>query len=42
MSSKSTLDRKFDKTTTPQGRDYYWLVERNQDKGEDTDGLLNG
>jgi 5'-nucleotidase len=45
-SSKSTLDRKFDKRQTPQGRDYYWLAGEfvNQDKGEDTDewALGNG
>jgi broad specificity polyphosphatase/5'/3'-nucleotidase SurE len=44
-SSKSTLDRKFDKRQTPQGRDY-WLAGEfvNQDKGEDTDewALGNG
>jgi 5'-nucleotidase len=40
-SSKSTLDRKFDKRQTPQGRDYYWLAGEfvNQDKGEI---LMNG
>jgi 5'-nucleotidase len=40
-SSKSTLDRKFDKRQTPQGRDYYWLAGEfvNQDKGEE---LMNG
>jgi 5'-nucleotidase len=43
---QSTLDRKFDKRQTPQGRDYYWLAGEfvNQDKGEDTDewALGNG
>ena len=36
----------FDKRTSPQGRDYYWLTGKfvNEDKGEDTDewALANG
>lgn len=39
-------EEEFDKRTSPQGRDYYWLTGKfvNNDKGEDTDewALQNG
>lgn len=44
--AKASWIEKFDKRTTPFGRDYYWLTGEfvNQDKGEDTDewALDNG
>jgi 5'-nucleotidase len=44
--AKALWIEKFDKRTTPFGRDYYWLTGEfvNQDKGEDTDewALDNG
>jgi 5'-nucleotidase len=43
-SSKSTLDRKFDKRQTPQGRDYYWRRVCKSRQRRDTDewALGNG
>jgi 5'-nucleotidase len=37
--AKAIWAEKFDKRTTPYGKDYYWLTGEfvNQDKGEDTD-----
>ncbi len=44
--AKAMWVEKFDKRTTPFGKDYYWLAGEflNQDKGEDTDewALQNG
>jgi 5'-nucleotidase len=44
--AKAMWEEKFDKRTTPMGKDYYWLTGEfiNQDKGEDTDewALKNG
>ena len=44
--SKAMWKEKFDKRTTPMGRDYYWLTGEfvNMDNGEDTDewALANG
>lgn len=44
--AKAFYSQKFDKRTSPLGKDYYWLTGEfvNQDKGEDTDewALENG
>ena len=44
--AKAMWQEKFDKRTTPFGKEYYWLTGEfiNQDKGEDTDefALANG
>ena len=44
--AKAMWQEKFDKRTSPMGRDYYWLTGKfiNQDNGEDTDewALENG
>ncbi len=44
--AKAMWMEKFDKRTTPNGKDYYWLTGEfvNEDKGEDTDewALSNG
>lgn len=44
--AKAMWEEKFDKRTTPMGKDYYWLTGTfiNQDNGEDTDewALKNG
>ncbi|MXN91863.1 5'/3'-nucleotidase SurE [Flavobacterium sp. Sd200] len=44
--AKAMWQEKFDKRTTPMGRDYYWLTGKfiNLDNGEDTDewALANG
>lgn len=44
--AKAYWEEEFDKRTSPQGRDYYWLTGKfiNEDEGEDTDewALNNG